>query len=214
MGQAGADPFHLKTSAARNTLKFIYDMLHTYKIMPPNTVSADYTSLQNEFIDGRLAMWPVWAGFYSQFVASPSFMKKYKVAVSLPPKGPVNNSTLADSWGYSVSKYSKNKDMAYKFIDYVTSQAPEVAIAKAEGTLPANLNALNTSAVQSAISFAKFVALYNQKHLTRPRPIMAQVQRLSDAYESAINQYLNNQLSLDAAIQQAQSKIDQIQQNS
>jgi len=104
--------------------------------------------------------------------------------------------------------------MAVKFIDYVTSQGPEVAIAQAEGTLPANLKALDDARTQQAISYAKFVSLYNQQHLTRPRPIQAQVQRLTDAFESPINQYLNNQLSLDAAISQAQSKIDQIQQNS
>lgn len=214
MGQAGATPLNLKTAAARNTLKFIYDMLHTHKIMPPSTVSADYTSLQTQFIDGRLAMWPVWAGFYSQFVASPSFMKKYKVAVAFPPKGPVNNHTLADSWGWSVSKYSKNKEMAYKFLDYVTGQAAEVAISTAELSLPANLKALGTSTVQKAINYAPFVAQYNKEHLTGPRPITAQAQRISDAYEAAINQYLNNQVSLDAAISQAQSKIDQIQHNS
>ncbi len=213
MGQAGASPLNLKTPAARSTLKFIYDMLHTYKIMPPNTVTADYTSLQTQFIDGRLAMWPVWAGFYGQFVSSASFMKKYKVAVATPPKGPVNNHTLADSWGWSLSKYSKNKEMAYKFIDYVTSPAAETAISTAELSLPANLKALGTPAVQHAINYAPFVNRYNQQGLTSPRPIAAQAQRLSDAYESAVNQYLNNQLSLDAAIQQAQSKIDQIQQN-
>jgi len=214
MGQAGASPLNLKTPAARSTLKFIYDMLHTYKIMPPNTVTADYTSLQTQFIDGRLAMWPVWAGFYGQFVSSASFMKKYKVAVATPPHGPVNNKTLADSWGWSVSKYSKNKDMAYKFIDYVTSSAAEIAISTAELSLPANLKALSTPTVQNAINYAPFVNRYNQQHLTGPRPIAAQAQRISDAYEAAVNQYLNNQISLDAAIQQAQSKIDQIQQNS
>ncbi len=214
MGQAGASPLNLKTPAARSTLQFIYDMLHTYKIMPPNTVTADYTSLQTQFIDGRLAMWPVWAGFYGQFVSSASFMKKYKVAVAEPPKGPVNNKTLADSWGWSVSKYSNNKEMAYKFIDYVTSPAVETTISTAELSLPANLKALSTPTVQNAINYAPFVNRYNQQHLTTPRPIAAQAQRISDAYEAAINQYLNNQLSLDAAIQQAQSKIDQIQQNS
>lgn len=215
MGQAGASPLNLKTPAARSTLKFIYDMLHTYKIMPPNTVTADYTSLSSEFIDGRLAMWPMWAGQYAQFASSASFMKKYKVAVAnQPPMGPKNNHTLADSWGWSLSKGSKNKEMAYKFIDYVTSPAAEIAISTAELSLPANLKALSTPTVQNAINYAPFVNHYNQQHLTGPRPIAAQAQRISDAYEAAINQYLNNQISLDAAIQQAQSKIDQIQQNS
>ena len=47
-----------------------------------------------------------------------------------------------------------------------------------------------------------------------PRPLAAQTQRLSDAIEAAINPYLNNQISLDKAVNEAQQKIDQIQRMS
>jgi multiple sugar transport system substrate-binding protein len=210
MGQAGADPLHLKTSGARTALKFVYDMLNTYKIMPPDTVSADYTSLQAAFLDGRFYMWPVWAGFYQQFITNKKFWKPGKVVVALPPRGPVNNSTLADSWGWSISKYSKNQDMAVKFIQYTESPQSEVTLAQT-GRLPARVALLSNPSVQKAISYAKFVELYNREHLTRPRPITAQAQRISDAFEAVVNRYLNKQIGLDAAINEAQQKIDQIQ---
>src|SRR5918911_239264 len=173
MGQAGADPLHLKTSGARTALKFVYDMLNVHKIMPPDTVSADYTSLQAAFLDGRFYMWPVWAGFYQQFITNKKFWKPGKVAVALPPRGPVNNTHT--------------------------------------GTLPARVALLSNPSVQKAISYAKFVELYNREHLTHARPITAQAQRISDAFEAVINRYLNKQIGLDAAINEAQQKIDQIQ---
>ncbi len=215
MGQAGADPYHLRTPQARMSLKFLWDMLNTYKILPANTVTADYSLLQTEFLEGRLAMWPVWANFYATFISDPGFKKKgFEVSVAFPPKGPRNGTTLSDSWGWSVSKFAKNKDLAFKFIEFITSKDAEIAISQAELTLPANLQALATPQVQRAVSNASFVAAYNQRHLFRPRPITPQVQRLSDAFEAPINQYLNKQISLAAAINQAQTKIDQINQNS
>lgn len=215
MGQAGADPYHLRTPQARASLQFIWDMLNTHKIMHPNTVTADYSLLQTEFLEGQLAMWPVWANFYATFISDPGFKKKgFEVSVAFPPKGPLNGTTLSDSWGWSVSKYSKNKELAFKFIDYITSKEAETAISLAERTDPANLTALASMPVQQADKDAQFVSAYNQRHLFRPRPITPQVQRLSDAFEAPINQYLNKQLSLSAAIDQAQTKIDQINQNS
>jgi multiple sugar transport system substrate-binding protein len=210
MGQAGADPLHLKTSGARTALKFVYDMLNVHKIMPPDTVSADYTSLEAAFVDGRIYMWPVWAGFYQRFITTTNFWKPGKVAVAAPPRGPVNNTTLADSWGWSISKYSKNQDMAAKFIQYVTAPQSEVTIAQT-GSPPARVALLNNSRVQKAISYATFLERYNREHLTHPRPITAQAQRISDAFEAVVNRYLNKQIGLDAAINEAQQKIDQIQ---
>jgi hypothetical protein len=59
-----------------------------------------------------------------------------------------------------------------------------------------------------------YLALYIKEHIPHPRPLSAQTQRLSDAIESAINPYLNNQISLDTAVNEAQQKIDQIQRMS
>jgi multiple sugar transport system substrate-binding protein len=217
MGQAGGHPLHLKTKAARTALTFIYNMIHTYKITPPDTPTADYTSLTTSFQQGRIAMWPVWGGILSQFLPDAKPQSKIagggSVAVALPPRGPVNNTTIADSWGWTISKFSKNKALAAKFLEYATSPRAEATLAL-NGVAPARVAVLSNPKVQQAVPVARYLAVYDREHLPHPRPLTPQTQRLSDAIEASVNKYLNKQISLDQAIDEAQQRIDQIQQMS
>ena len=213
MGQAGADPLHLKTAGARTALKFVYDMLNTYKIMPPDTVTADYTSLQAGFLDSRFAMWPVWDGFYGAFQSDPRLAAPGRLAISVPPHGPVNNKTITASWGWAISKYSKNKDMAAKFIEYAVGSTPEELLVRT-GSAPARTSVLSIPSVEKTLHQAPYLQLYAKQNLTTSRPITGQAQRVSDAFETVINQYLNKKITLDAAITEGQQRIDQVLQNS
>ncbi|GAC1689283.1 MAG: hypothetical protein PVS3B1_28570 [Ktedonobacteraceae bacterium] len=208
MGQAGADPLHLTTPGARQTLKFVYDLIHTHKIAPPDTVTADYTSLQTSFENGKIAMWPTWDGIYAAVKMFPNVAKNYQLAVAHPPKGPVNNGTIIANWGWAINKYSKNQDMAAKFIDYAASLPSEVTLAKT-GSTPSRTAALSNPDVQKALPQTKDVADYVQSVELHYRPITPQAQRVSDAFEQVVNKYLNNQLDLDAAINQGQQAINQ-----
>jgi ABC-type glycerol-3-phosphate transport system substrate-binding protein len=218
MGQAGASPLNLKTAGARATLKFLYDALHTYKIMPPDTVTADYTALQTSFENGHIAMWPTWDGILGSLLpnakgGNTKFPTYGKVNIAVPPKGAAKNSTITASWGWSISKFSPNKDMAAKFIQYASSPQNEVLLAQTAST-PARVALYSNPEVQAVIPQAKYDALYAKEVPVGSRPITAQAQRVSDALETVINEYLNKQLSLDAAITQGQQRIDQILNNS
>jgi ABC-type glycerol-3-phosphate transport system substrate-binding protein len=212
MGQAGGDPLHMKTPAARTTLQFIHDMLHKYKILPPDTVAADYTSLLAAFQDGRFAMWPTFDGFLETFLSNTKFWSHSKVVVDVPPRGPANNSTFAGSWGWAVSKFSPQQDLALKFITYAASRQSERLLAFT-GSQPARTALLSDPAVAKVLPQAPYVARYAREVDIRSRPITGQAQRLSDAIEQVINQYLNGQIALDTAITEAQQRINQIQQN-
>ena len=209
MGQAGADPFHLNTPQARQTLQFVYDLIHRYKIAPPDTVTADYTALQTSFENGKLAMWASWDGIYAGVDTFPNVAKNYKLGVAPPPKGPTNNGTIIANWGWAINKYSKNKDIAAKFIDYAASLQSEVTLAKT-GNTPSRTAALSDPQVQKALIQAVYLADYVKNVEQHYRPISAQIQRLSDAFEAPINKYLNNQFDLNTAISQGQQAIDQI----
>jgi len=212
MGQAGASPLKLTTPGARTALQFVWDMLNTHKIMPPETVASDYTSLSTAFQDNRFAMWPVWDGFYGQFQANTKFFSTSKVTVAVPPKGPANNTTITASWGWCVSKFAQNKDMAAKFIQYATTEHSEALLALT-GSAPARTSTLLVPSVKQALHQAPFLTQYASMNLTHSRPITGQAQRVSDAFETVVNQYLNKQITLDAAIQQGQQRIDQVLQN-
>ena len=212
MGQAGASPLHLKTPAARHTLRFIHDMLYTHKIMPPDTVTNDYTSLLAAFQDGRIAMWPVWDSLLGAALQGNATIPRGALAISTPPHGPVDNSTITGAGGWSISKYSPNKDLAAQFLQYVTTDAQEARIALC-GYSPARTSALSIPSVVRTLPQATYLSRYAKLNLTRNRPLGAQAQRVSDALESAVNGYLNNQTTLDVAINNAQQQMDQIQQN-
>jgi multiple sugar transport system substrate-binding protein len=208
--QAGGDTLHLTTPQAKTGLKFMYDLIHTYKIVPPTAPADDYTALDTYFQNGHIAIWPTWDGFMGTFNPKPGWAN---VGIAYPPKGPANNQSIAAAWGWSVSKYSPNKDMAIKFIQYAASAQAEDILAGTAST-PARLANLSDPVVKKALRQAPFLSKYAGLKLTGPRSIRAQIQRISEVIEQAINPYLNGQVSLDAAVTQAQQGIDQIAANS
>ena len=115
--------------------------------------------------------------------------------------------------GWAVSKYSKNQDIAMKFVQYASSFKSE-RLLSFTGSQPARTALLSDPAVVKVLPQDTYLARYAREVTIRSRPITAQAQRISDALEQVINQYLNGQLSLNDAINQSQQQIDQIQQNS
>lgn len=210
MGQAGASPLHMDTTGSRQALQFVYDLIHRYKIAPPDTATAGYTNLLTSFQNGLLAMWICWDGFYNSIKTAPPFAN-FQIGVAHPPKGPVDNGTIIANWGWAISKYSKNQAAAAKFIEYVTSQSSEMTLAKT-GNTPARTDALSNPGLAQSLPQASFLSDYVQNVPLHYRPVVAQAQRVSDAFEQVVNKYLNNQLDLESTISQAQQAIDQAQQ--
>jgi ABC-type glycerol-3-phosphate transport system substrate-binding protein len=209
MGQAGGDPLHMTAPGSQQALKLVHDMIHVYKIAPPDTVTADYTSLTTAFESGKLAMWITWDGIYAGILNFPQVVKNgYKLGVAHPPKGPNNNGTIIANWGWSINKYSKYPDAAARFIDYAASLQSEILLAKT-GNTPSRTAALSDPAVQKALPQAQSDADYVQNVQLHYRPITAQAQRVSDAFEAVVNKYLNDQIDLNTCVSQGQQAVNQ-----
>ncbi len=209
MGQAGGYPLHMTAPGSQQALKLVHDMIHVYKIAPPDTVTADYTSLTTAFESGKLAMWITWDGIYAGILNFPQVVKNgYKLGVAHPPKGPNNNGTIIANWGWSINKYSKYPDAAARFIDYAASLQSEILLAKT-GNTPSRTAALSDPAVQKALPQAQSDADYVQNVQLHYRPITAQAQRVSDAFEAVVNKYLNDQIDLNTCVSQGQQAVNQ-----
>jgi len=172
----------------------------------------DYTSLLAAFQDGRIAMWLVWDSLLGAALQGNTKIARGALAISPPPRGPVNNSTITGTGGWAISKFSPNKHLAATFLRYVTNAPQEALIAQC-GYSPARTSALSIPSVVKTLPQAPYLSMYAHMNLTRNRTLTAQAQRISDAVESVINQYLNGHTTLDAAVNDAQQRIDQIQHN-
>lgn len=80
----------------------------------------DLTDIQGQFLEGKLAMAPVWPYLYS-LASDPGQSKVVdKFAIAISPGNPDQVSTTF-SWGFGVSAASKNPDAAWEWIKWATS---------------------------------------------------------------------------------------------
>jgi multiple sugar transport system substrate-binding protein len=80
----------------------------------------DLTDMQGQFLQGKLAMAPVWPYLYSLAKDPAQSKVAGKFSVALSPGDPAQVSTIF-SWGFAVSAASKNRDAAWQWVRWATS---------------------------------------------------------------------------------------------
>jgi multiple sugar transport system substrate-binding protein len=108
----------LDSPAGLDALRLMTGIMFEDQSSPPG--SLDLTDMQGMFLDGKLAMAPVWPYLYA--LASDPQQSKVagKFAVALPPGHPDRVGTIY-SWGFCVSSASKHKDAAWEWVKWSTS---------------------------------------------------------------------------------------------
>jgi ABC-type glycerol-3-phosphate transport system substrate-binding protein len=99
--------------------KFLYDTINTWKITSPGALGMEMTETNQLFMEGKAAMSYTWNVDFWGKVSKGDFATKYGVPLSwsigFMNKAPEYKG-LMSIWGYSLSKDSKNKDAAVKFL--------------------------------------------------------------------------------------------------
>lgn len=107
----------LDTPAGLDALRLMTQIMFEDQSSPPGLL--DLTDMQGLFLDGKLAMAPVWPYLYS--IANDPQQSKVagKFAIGLPPGHPDRVGTIY-SWGFCVSSASKHKDAAWEWVKWST----------------------------------------------------------------------------------------------
>jgi multiple sugar transport system substrate-binding protein len=107
---------------AVDAVRFYGKMLGTYG--PKGVTSMSWENVMPLFQAGKVAMWTDASVFYGQIIdPSKTQLGADKVGIANFPAGPKTNSPfIVSSWGMSVAKQSKKKDLALKFLDWATSK--------------------------------------------------------------------------------------------
>ena len=98
---------------SRNALKLYNDYIHKYKIAPSFSEIGSMTTAQM-FINGKLAMYLGGRWMFPKFSEVLTF--DWDVV-----DFPNNDKVYIDSSGWAISKKSKNKELAYKLVKYLSS---------------------------------------------------------------------------------------------
>ena len=116
----GAAAFNSKP--ALDAIRFYGKLLGNYG--PKGVTSMSWENIMPLFQAGKVAMWTDASVFYGQVVdPSKTQVPVANFGIANFPAGPKTNAPfIVSSWGMSIAKQSKKKDLAMKFLDWATSK--------------------------------------------------------------------------------------------
>jgi arabinogalactan oligomer / maltooligosaccharide transport system substrate-binding protein len=180
-------------------LKFLLKLQNTDKVMPTNVnYSIGASSASSDFSSGKAAMTFGGSSDVSNIWTGSAFTGKHSnLGVAGIPTGPAGQTgSPLDGQSYVISAGTAHPFEAYQFISFMSSTASQVAIAKANHTLPTRQSAYQDG-VSSDPVIKDFLSIENT---AVARPAIPQTGHLFDAFDPNIAGALDNVESPIAAL--------------
>lgn len=190
-------------------LTFMSDLIHKYKVSPPNT----YTEMTEEpvritFQSGNALFERNWPYAWGLHNADDSPVKG-KVGIAPLPHFPNGESAATlGGWHIGMNVNSKNQDAAWEFIKYVESYDTQKGFAMNLGWNPGRQDVYNDSEVIAKAPYLKdlrevFVGAI-------PRPGVPYYTKLSEVIQRYVNAAIAGKMSPKDALTKAQEEVKAI----
>jgi ABC-type glycerol-3-phosphate transport system substrate-binding protein len=186
----------INSPEAVKALQYYVDL---YKCCSPKeSVNWDNSAPYEPILGGKLASLVTDADTYPQVSKG-----KYEIGIAPMPAGPGGSHPLAGSWSYSISKYSKNKEAAWLFMQFIASKGAMPEYIKAGG-IPPRLSTLNEG--DNPLFKVVATSLEDAKGL----PKVPNYLEMEDAIGRAIADALLDKASPQEALDGAQSELEKL----
>ncbi|MEV7634313.1 sugar ABC transporter substrate-binding protein [Microbacterium sp. NPDC089318] len=197
----------IDTPEAREALRLMSDIQNEDKSSPPGL--HDLTDMQGQFLEGKVAMVPVWP-YLNGLASGPQSKVTGKFSVAPSPGNPDQVSTTF-SWGYGVSSSSKNIDAAKKWVAWSTSSKVLEQLSRDQAVPVPRQSAGDAIAKASDLSEAQrqTLGVFNKSvasSMTMPMtPAYSQYQ---DAIAVAVSSVMSGTKDIDSALATAQKSME------
>lgn len=155
---------------AYSALKTMTDMIYKYKLSPE--ASTTYTSgdVRKLFAEGKLLFMRDWPAGWAVVNGSDSKVRTLVGAMPIPKNHETGQSPgTYGGWQYMISKHSKHKSAAVKFVKFMTSDEEQKRTFMAYSYLPSKSELYFDKDIQEKIPFALELSDYFNEAKTRPR---------------------------------------------
>jgi multiple sugar transport system substrate-binding protein len=203
------DKIDLNTQQNETALKFMQDLIHIYKISPPNT----YTEMKEEevrqaFQRGDALFERNWPYAWKLHEADDSPVKG-KVGIAPLPhfEGGESASTLG-GWHIGISKYSDKKSEAWKLIQFIESYQTQKKFALNLGWNPGRKDVYNDNEVVKELPHLRKLKEVFEHTVSRPNlPYYTQVSEIIQRY---VNSCLAGNIQPLEALVKAQAEAEEL----
>lgn len=152
----------LNSSAAQQAVRFWFDWATTYHIVDPHALTWKAADVTRAFAGGKVGMYIMTTTSIVPTLEKSAVKGAYAFApmpavpygMQQRPRGGVPASTIVSGDMMAVPEYSTVKDLAYRFINMLTTNQNQLQYTKDFGDLPANASAADGLAHASATDAA------------------------------------------------------------
>lgn len=198
------DPVNIPENV--KALQFMYDLIHTHRISPPNI----YTEIKEEearlfFQQGNALFERNWPYAWQLHQADNSLVKG-KVGISpLPKFTDGRHASTLGGWHIGISHYSDMKEEAWELLKYITSYDTEKKLVLNLGWNPGRKDLYDDQEVIK--KFPHLVVLREVFETAVARPNLPYYTQLSSIIQRYVNSCLAGNISAKEALDRAQEEI-------
>ena len=200
---------NINTAAATEGLTFYRNFVKDKNLVHPNSADFESVAAGVAFMNGEAAMMINWFGFAAMCEVDENSKVKGKIEIDLLPSGVDKKSaSLNVYWLYTIAKGSKNKDVAYDFLRFVTNPENDKLLTQAGG-IGCRISTWNDIEINQQIPFYhKLDALHAVANTLPQKANWATIAGIID--EMVLNA-VNSNTASEELIKIAQQKIDELE---
>lgn len=178
-------------------LNFMLDLIRRHRVTPPGVTTLPTDDTRVAFQDARYVFLRNWTYAWALFQGEGSKVSG-KVGIAPLPRGSAGSASTLGGWQLAISSYSRNKQAAWRFVEYMAGPVAEKSMALQLSTVPTLKGVFEDSVVRArAPHYPSMLAVALN---ARPRPQISDYPRLSSIVQTNIHAALTNQITAEEAI--------------
>jgi multiple sugar transport system substrate-binding protein len=206
------DKIRLNTPENVRAAQFMYDLIHKYRISPPNT----FTEMKEEevrtfFQQGKALFARNWPYAWALFQSEDSKIKDKAGIAPLPHFPSAKSVSTLGGWHIGISRYSNVKVESFAFIKFATSFVTQKKLAIELGWDPARKDVYTDPEVLQKAPH--FTALREVFENAKARPGLPYYSQISEVLQQNINAILSGTISPEEALTTSEKEVQKIMQS-
>ncbi|MDR7417907.1 MAG: ABC transporter substrate-binding protein [Armatimonadota bacterium] len=185
-------------------LNFMLDLVRRHRVTPPGVTTLPTDDTRAAFQDGRFVFLRNWTYAMGLFQSEGSRVQG-RVGIAPLPRGSAGSASTLGGWQLAVSNFSRNKEAAWRFVEFMTGPVAQKSMATQLSTVPTWKATFEDPVVKQKAPY--YPDMLKVALNARPRPQISDYPRLSSIVQTNLHAALTNQISAEEAINRMTREI-------